>query len=191
VLDNAVCEWLPQETILFNGSGAVFSSFFHLSGQSRLIAWDIVCFGRRAAGEAFEQGSFLQRTVIVRDGMPLVHERLDMEANGPLWASSAGLRGGAVSATVYACGGKDAPEDAEALRGACARLQKMFLRPAKNGCDGRVGVRSGVTCRGGVLVARCLGHDGAAAKRFCFSVWRVIRPLLLGRRACPPRVWNV
>jgi urease accessory protein len=190
VLNNAVCEWLPQENILFNGANAIFSSFFHLKGRSRLIAWDIACFGRHTAGESFEYGQFLQKTIIIRDTIPLVHEQLVMEANGQLWASPAGLQRKTVSATVYACGYKDDPRDAKALEYACARLQRMLLVSAKTVVTGLAGGQSGVTCRGGVLIARYLGHDSAAAKRFCFTAWRVIRPFLLGRRVCPPRIWN-
>jgi urease accessory protein len=186
-VDNGVLEWLPQETILFDGSGAVFSSRFNLGGQSRLIAWDIVCFGRPAAGEAFERGRFSQRTEIWRDGEPLVHEGLDMEAGGRLWESPAGLGGCAVAATVYACGCGD---DAGALREARARLWERFPAPAENRAAHGAGGRSGVTLRGGVLMARHMGHDSAAAKGFCRSVWHVVRPLLLGRPPVPPRVWS-
>jgi urease accessory protein len=181
-LDDAVLEWLPQETILFNGSCAEFSAQFQLGGCSRLIAWDIVCFGRAAAGEAFELGRFLQRVLILRDGRPLAHERLDMEAGGLLWSGPAGLQGASVLATMYACGREDDPQDAAALQAACGRLRE-------DGLEAGEGV-NGVTCRAGVLMARYLGRDGAAARRFCLNAWRVVRPLLLGRRICPPRVWN-
>jgi urease accessory protein len=41
-----------------------------------------------------------------------------------------------------------------------------------------------------VLVCRYLG-DHAEAARYCFTnAWSTIRPGLLGRTACPPRIWR-
>jgi urease accessory protein len=182
-VNNAALEWLPQETILFDGAGAEFSSLFRLKGNSRLIAWDIAGLGRPAAGEVFRRGHFLQSTAIWREERPLLRERLDMDADGGLWSGLAGLGSHTVIASVFACG--CGPDD-DALTDARNRLQEML---ATSGGDFRADGKAGVTYRAGVLAARWLGDDCATARRFCLRVWRVVRPLLLGREICPPRIW--
>ncbi|MDR3363136.1 MAG: urease accessory protein UreD [Desulfovibrio sp.] len=177
-VDNGALEWLPQETILFDGSGARLSACFHLRGASRLVAWDIVCFGRPAAGESFGKGRFSQSLRIERDGEPLLLEQTDCEAGDSLWESPAGFYGCTVSASFIACGHED---DDKALRDACAALQAA-ARPER--------ARVGATFRNRVLIARWLGRDSGQARRFCLEAWRTTRPLLLKRRVCPPRIWN-
>jgi urease accessory protein len=40
-----------------------------------------------------------------------------------------------------------------------------------------------------VFVARYLGDDGEAARAVMAQVWALLRPYLLDRPACPPRIW--
>jgi urease accessory protein len=48
----------------------------------------------------------------------------------------------------------------------------------------------GITQTKGVLVARHLGDDSEAARRIMLTVWRGVRPHLLGREAVTPRIWQ-
>ena len=41
-----------------------------------------------------------------------------------------------------------------------------------------------------VFVARYLGDDGEAARAVMAQVWALLRPHLLDRPACPPRIWR-
>jgi urease accessory protein len=180
--EDGILEYLPQETLVFNGANARLFSDFRLKGRSRLIAWDILCLGRPTGGERFVEGRLVRRTRVVRDGLPLLHERTDMEGGDAWSASPAGLRGHTVSASFFACGRKDNAADEAALRTACLRLQEL----AASGLKGR----AGAAFRGGALLARLLGEDGAEAKAFCLDAWNITRPLLLGREAHEPRIWN-
>ncbi|MDR1686129.1 MAG: urease accessory protein UreD [Desulfovibrio sp.] len=183
-LENGILEWLPQENIIFNGAEARLHTDFFLEGRCRLLAWDIHCLGRRAGGEAFEQGRLVLRTRIFRDGLPLLHERLDLEGGSMLRTNPAGLNGASVLASFYACGRGDDDDDDEALRGACEGIRERF------GPAALPQGQSGATCRDGMLVARYLGNDGAEALRFCRGAWRITRPLLPGLAARAPRVWG-
>jgi urease accessory protein len=182
VLKNGILEWLPRENIIFNGAEAHLYADFYLEGRCRLLAWDIHCLGRRAGGDAFEQGRLLLRTRIFRDGLPVLHERLDMEGGSMLHTTPAGLNGASVLASFYACG--RGVDDDEALRGACEAVRDRF------GSDALPRGQSGAGCRDGLLVARYLGDDGAEALRFCRETWGITRPLLLGLAARAPRVWG-
>ena len=41
-----------------------------------------------------------------------------------------------------------------------------------------------------VLVARYRGGSVAAARTYFATLWRLLRPMLAGRDAVPPRIWN-
>ncbi|MCK6389332.1 MAG: urease accessory protein UreD, partial [Zoogloea sp.] len=56
VADGACLEWLPQESIVFDGARARMDTRIALAADSRLMAWDILCLGRAAAGERFGSG---------------------------------------------------------------------------------------------------------------------------------------
>ena len=46
---DAVLEWLPQETIIFDGAKAHMATRIRLDADSRYLGWEILCLGRRAA----------------------------------------------------------------------------------------------------------------------------------------------
>ena len=50
VEEGAALEWLPQETIVFDGARARMETRVRLAADSRFIGWDILCLGRAAAG---------------------------------------------------------------------------------------------------------------------------------------------
>ena len=191
-LEDGILEYLPQETIFFNGAGARMDTEFLLKGQSRLIGWDITCLGRQAAGESFIEGRLTQRTRIVRNGVTLLCDRMDMEGGDEWLLNPAGLHGHTATAVFFACGSENDTDDDVALRLACERLQKEY-QTSSSGASSTTFSRGkiGVTCRRGLLLARCLSEDSAEAKRFCFHAWEVTRPLLLRRAASPPRKWNL
>ena len=51
-------EWLPQETIVFDGALAESAYDVNLGAQGGIIGWDIVCLGRTGSGEKFSRGTF-------------------------------------------------------------------------------------------------------------------------------------
>lgn len=64
----AICEWLPQETILFDG--ACLSRRFDvvLAPGARCLAAEMLVFGRAAHGERFRRGRVMDRWRIWQDG---------------------------------------------------------------------------------------------------------------------------
>ena len=57
VAAGACLEWLPQETIFFNGCRAAIDSEIRLAPGARYLGWDAWCLGRSASGERFTQGA--------------------------------------------------------------------------------------------------------------------------------------
>jgi urease accessory protein len=51
-------------------------------------------------------------------------------------------------------------------------------------------VRGDLSQLPGLLVARCLAAEALHARAWLIDLWRLLRPVLLGRTALPPRIWS-
>lgn len=171
----ALLEWLPQETIIYDGARAGMGMHVDLEADASFIGWEVLCLGRRASGEQFGAGALSLSTRISRQGQPLWIERGLLESGSPLLQSPAGLAGYSVSGTLLAAADGVEPALLQACRGIVPR---------------ETGVQTGVTALPGLLVARYLGHSSEAARAWFFGLWGELRPKLLGRAARAPRIWN-
>ncbi|MDX5363918.1 MAG: urease accessory protein UreD [Pseudazoarcus pumilus] len=173
VEDGAVCEWLPQETLVFDGAIGDQSTHIELAPHARFIGSEMLCFGRTASGERFTQGQFSMCTRIRRGGETLWLERGHIAGGSPLLDSPVGLNGQPVAGTLWIIG----PEVDEALRNACREIEPAIGHGA-------------VTLLPGVLVARWLGPACEPGREWFARLWAVARPALAGREAVIPRIWN-
>lgn len=171
----ATAEWLPQESIVFSGAQARMRSAVDLDPGARFIGVETLCFGRRASGESFERGSLHLGTDIRVDGRLLWRERGVIEGGSPLVHSPIGLAGFSVCSTVLMAGGD---VDAETLR-AC----RAVTAPES-------GARCGVSALPQLFVGRYLGHSAQAAREWFLMLWQYVRPIMIGREAAVPRIWN-
>lgn len=171
VAGGAVLEWLPQEMILFPGARVDNRTQVELNGDGRFIGWEILCLGRPAIGERFNNGSLRARLRVSRDGRPLLSELLRIDAGYGLDAPS-GLRGQSVSGTFIASGAGTGT-----------------LAAARAAVSAASGLLLGITLLDDLLVARCLGATTEPVQRVFCALWTALRPRLLGREACPPRIW--
>ena len=174
--DGALLEWLPQETILFDGAVAEMETRIDLAGSASFLGWEITCLGRTASGERFADGRWRQSTEVRRDEQLLWGEYGVMAGNDPLLGSPVGLAGHPVTATFIAAGKKVTEE----LRDACRQV------PLADNDGGR----HGITLFPELLVARYLGDSTERARQYFISLWRLLRPCLGGADASPPRIWN-
>ncbi|MBN8499429.1 MAG: urease accessory protein UreD, partial [Candidatus Accumulibacter sp.] len=79
--EQAIVEWLPQETIVFDGAEAELETRVELAAGALYCGWDILCLGRTACGERYTHGGLDLATRIEQAGRPL-------------WIERGGLRGG-------------------------------------------------------------------------------------------------
>lgn len=178
VRTGATLEWLPQETIAFNGSRSSLSTRVELGRGSSFIGWEVTCLGRPAAGERYSSGSLCQKFELTRDGAPLFNERLALSGAGPELSEPWGLMGRSVSATLVASGPR--LSDEHALSQLIERL-RAIAAPPKGLC-----AASHVS---GVLVLRVLCDGASAAKSVLTRAWQIVRQALLERQAIAPRIW--
>ena len=170
-LHDGTLEWLPQENILFPGARLRLESRIQLSSAARFIGWEIHCLGRPAIGELFDRGEVSFRLALYRAGKPLLIDRWQVCGPADL-QGSASLRNHPVVATWLATGADDT-----ALELARATLPQPL--------QGHLGI----TLLGELLVARYLGDSTEEARRLFLGLWSQLRPLLIDREACPPRIW--
>jgi urease accessory protein len=162
-------EWLPRETIVFDGARAELQCNVHLENDGRFIGWEVVCLGRAGSGERFDRGEIRTETSVARNGRRLFFERGRIEAGGNLMRSPAGLGGRTVFGTLVAA----------------AEIETNLL----NECRKRV-PPCAVTLLPGLLVARYLGDSSEEAMRLFTRLWSVLRPAVCGRPAIEPRIWR-
>jgi len=173
VQDNATVEWLPQETLFYRETEVEMTHEVTLATNARYIGSEILCFGRTASGETFDNGTIKQTTRIRCEGKLVWHEQGEIDGAGPGMHSPFGLDGHTVCATFIACG---------------ATLDASQMRQLRDEIDGHG--RSGATQLPQVVVVRHLGGSNEAARAVMVAAWRRLRPVLLGRDAVIPRLWH-
>jgi urease accessory protein len=158
-------EWLPRETIVFDGALAQLECEIRLGKLARYIGWEIVCLGRTGSGERFAGGQLKTDTRIYREQDLLWVERGTIDGGGRLLHSPVGLDGKTVFGTLVAtC-------DSSTVLQQCRPIAAVTQLP-------------------GLLVARYLGDSTEDALRCFTALWRVLRPAILGREAVEPRIWS-
>jgi urease accessory protein len=172
----AIVEWLPLETIVFDGADAESTLAVDLSGDARALGWDIVAYGRRAAGERYAHGRFRQSLEVRRDGRLLWAEYGEVGGEDPLFASPVGYAGRSVSGLFWAC----VPGIADEQVALCRDVDH----------DGAARMLCGITRLGDdVLLARCLADAVEPVRRYLERVWCLLRPGCAGIAPSLPRLW--
>jgi len=164
----AFARWLPQPTILFDGARLERRTEVRLAGDARLLAVEMLIFGRAAMGEEVTLGELFDAWRVRREGVLLFAETLRLKgAIAETLRGKATLAGARAAALLlYA-----APDAADRLCEARARL------------EGAGGI-AGTSAFDGLLVVRGAARDGATLQRdFCPLIeWLGAQPL--------PRVWR-
>lgn len=168
--DNATLEWLPQETIVFDGARARSQTRVELAGASQFIGWEIFCLGRPVVQEQFTGGELHQDFLLYHDGRPLLLDRLRLSGDSQALQARWGLAGAQAMGTLLM------------YPGALADLEALRTLHTKD-------VQFAVTLVGGVLHCRALAAQAEAIRRLFVEMWLQLRHCLLGRVAMAPRIW--
>jgi len=172
--EDAVLEWLPRESIIFDGANISLELNVELGLRARYFGWDILSFGRRASGESWGRGRLNMQSNIRAAGSLLWSEVADIDARSGFTASPVGLSGFTVCGTFLVAGYDiDAP----------------LLRECREVIPSAAESRTGITRVPGVLIARYLGDSTEDAFYWFTNLWAVLRRALSDKVACPPRVW--
>ncbi len=164
VKDHAIFEWLPQETMLFNGALAHSDTQIHLAETASFIGWDMLVLGRQARYEQFSQGLYQNQFKLMRNNKLLVADTLRFEGNDRFLKSCLGMNGCAVMASFWGV----APESHREI----SKLEQQFdvIRDLMM----RMKVPVTLTLLDDVVSARYLGNDA----RQCHDAFAAIRAKL-------------
>ena len=166
--ENAVLEWLPQETIVYEGARLTSATTIKIDSGACFIAWEVIVLGRPASGEGFALGEALLNWRIVLEDEPIFLERLHLDALA--FAARWGLSRHSACGTLFAY-----PASVEVLE-----IVRNLIGDAP-GC--------GVTRIDDLLICRALDHRGDKLRYFFNEVWAAIREATVGRKVCMPRIW--
>ena len=159
--------WLPQETILFDGCALRRSLTADLAADTRLLLVEPVIFGRTAMGETVHRGLFLDRIHVRRAGKLIFADAVRLEGRIARHLDQPAIAPGArAMATLLYVG-----EDAE-----------RFLAPLRQAMPGIGGAS---LIREDVLFARLLTPDSYLLRR---SLMPVLETLL---QSDLPRTWTL
>ncbi|MCQ3828870.1 urease accessory protein UreD, partial [Microbulbifer elongatus] len=182
VARDASLEWLPLENIAYPGANGAMTMRVDLEAGARFAGWEVTSLGLPACDEDFSGGRLLQRLEIFRDGKPLLVESLRLgggsREGGNILQAAAGLRSFPVNGLLVM--GPFANTFPEELMDDCRAL----VADAEKRCIG------GVTLVADMFVVRVLGHCAFEVRRLLTRLWENVRPELLDRPACAPRIWR-
>ena len=171
---------LSYDHRIVDGADAAQQLRIDVHPRATLVGWDIVQLGRVAAGECWQRGYWRQRLQLIRDGRERWREVADLAASDPLRDSPLGLASMPIMATAWAT----APalvDDQETLLQALRECAASF--PIACGI-------SWLPAPTGLLLIRALGTSSELARALLEALWDTLRPIVIGRGAHRPRIWD-
>ena len=169
-------EWLPQETILFNDSRLRRITRIEANGDARVLAGEMLVFGRIGRGERLTRGLVRECWEVRRDGRLTWVDNLHLEDDiAETLAHPAGFGGATAAATALYVGA-----DSDAV-----------LADARASLNDVEGVRSAATAVNGVVVVRFLGAEALPLRGAFGTFWASLRARAAKLPAKLPRLWHV
>jgi urease accessory protein len=174
----ACLEWLPQETILFDGAKYHQATRVNLAEDALWMGWDITRLGRSARGERFASGEWRSHLEVWQGDRLIWVDPQRLQADPARLKSRHGLAGYPVVGTFALVGCEASQNWITAARQSWADLTSS--NPA---------AEIGVTRLQAGMLCRYRGASTTEARRWFMAVWHLWRSHLRQRPACPPRVW--
>jgi urease accessory protein len=169
---SASIEFLPQENIYFPGAIVNSTTRLSVAPDSNAMLWEKHCFGRPANAENFTNGNIKTRLDIFAEEQYLFTEtqRIDWQEI----QRSSGMRHNPVMGTFVVVTNNLSKQ----LVNACREIKPIA---------GEVGITQLLQS---MLVVRYMGGSTLQLNAYFVRLWEILRPAVLNRKACHPRIWN-
>ena len=174
VAAGACLEWLPQETIIFNGAIWQQQMQIELEEGSVVLMWDINRYGRTASGEKFLTGNSTSSVQVSQNSRLLWLDRQKIIGDEKFINSLNGLAGQSVTGTLALVGLEIPAEIWQRIRA---------YQPAHRGEFGYTPLARGI-------LFRYRGHSSQEARYLFTGIWSILRPFYLGLEPCKMRIWQ-
>ncbi|MCW3848059.1 urease accessory protein UreD [Sphingomonas sp. LB-2] len=164
----AALEWLPQETILFDGARLSRTLSIELANNASLLAVEAIVFGRRAHGECVRSGALRDQWRVRQGGRLIYADNVRIDGDIAALADRPATLGGAQAFATLLLAGH-------------GRMPIETLRAILPDDDG---LEAGASALPHVTIVRVIAAHGD-----------ILRPALAGllhalRGAALPRVWQ-
>lgn len=169
-------EWLPQETILFNGALYRQDLRVDLGTDALWLGWDVTRLGRSARGERLETGEWRSKTEVWQGDRLLWVDPQWVQGGSAMLDSPHGLAGYPVIGSLAFLGQEVSPQVVEKARQLAGGITQ--------GDWGTTRLMAGLLCR-------YRGQSTVEARRWLIQVWHLLRAEGMGRSGCLPRVWQL
>lgn len=187
----ACLEWLPQETIVFDGALYRQQLKIELETGATWLGWEITRLGRSARNEQFTSGEWRSRTEVWQDNRLIWVDPQRVQGGSEMLTSLHGLAGFPVIASLAFVG----QPISEALLAKVRSIELADQATPETELKDKVIstniLQTGVTCLPNGLVCRYRGTSTAAARNWFIAIWHLLRQELLERQSCIPRVWQI
>ena len=180
VKENACVEWLPCETIIYDGSETDLTTRVDLASKACFMGWEIVCLGLPASNAPFVAGRLKQSFEVYCEELPMLIDRVRFSADDFFRQQAVGLSGSDVFGTFLS--GPFLNSSEKELDVLVDQLREIF--DADN-----LASSFSVTRLEQILVVRYLGAETDKASAGFKRAWKVLRPALTQQKAVEPRIW--
>lgn len=173
-------DWLPLENIFFEEADAVMRNVIELEAGAVAIGWEISQLGSIVKPTYWDSGRARSETWLRVGGRLLWVDQLSLEAADAMRASTAGMAGFPVHATLWCFGPK---------------LDAAQLEILTDLMPWREDLRGGATMisyddQQSLYLVRCIGIHAEDVRRLLIKAWMHLRSRVLGVPGVPLRLWE-
>ena len=172
--NNAILEWLPQETVYFNQANATANTNIHIKNNNRFFAWEIQCLGLPAQKDYFMSGLCQQKMEIWKNNKPLLLETNRMIGGDTLLKSDWGLQNYKSLGTFVVSDNSNKIKK-ELIKDTIAQFRELL---------------TSYTSVNGLFIVRAMGAYAEKIKLLFKKLWELLRPQILEIESSTPRIWH-
>ena len=172
--ENAILEWLPQETVYFNETNAFSSTRININNSNQFFAWEIQCLGLPAQKDYFVAGKCRQKLEIWRNNRPILLETNRLIGGDKLLDSSWGLQGHKAIGT-FVISDINSTIDIDTVNNISLRFKNLS---------------NSHTSLNGLFIIRAMSAFAEVVKEFFAELWQILRPQVLQLESSTPRIWH-
>lgn len=178
---DAVLEYLPLETLVYNQANAVNQLEIKLQDTACYMGWEVLCLGLPHIQQPFKQGKLQQVTTLYHNDKPLFHDRMVLSALDSLHQQRIALGGQHVLGNFIICAGSllNQPKQLALL----VDELRTYLR------DKQFEQQFAVTEIQGVVVIRHLGESSEYCRNTFHQLWGCARQFVQNKMQNAPRIW--
>ena len=162
------CSWLPQPTILFNSSNLDRRTCVTMAADARLLAVEMLIYGRSAMGEDVERGSIRDAWRVKRDDRMVFADTTHVSGAVSTMLDRSATLDGARSSAMLVYIAPDAEQHLDTIRHQVENASSTI----------------GVSCWNGILLVRAAARNG-------HELQRELQPVITRLSGRPlPRIWQ-